>query len=317
MRCSFINIVLLFALLAFSAPAFAGWRDVTNLPAAVSDAVAAAVDDGLYVMSGAPGRGLRQFFEFYDIKNDGWRPLTPMPASLWRFSLTAGNGQLFVTGGRDQATGDMSPDVWMYTPQSAIWVELPALPRARAGHASFFADGSIYLIGGVGEKSDRVLRYVSRLGRWETVGAAMPVQVANAAWAKKGDLLIVAGGVRADGRDAKTVQAFNIKTLKWSRLAELPQASSGGALGVVDGALHYAGGFSQSTQKVLSRHVRYTDKGWRERAAMPQGRHQMAYAGSGAQFFIIGGALGGGFYSLFTGSNRAHLFTTDKPANGE
>ncbi|MAI51609.1 MAG: hypothetical protein CML80_01735, partial [Rhodobiaceae bacterium] len=241
----------------------------------------------------------------------------PPPPSLWRFSLTAGNGQLFVTGGRDQATGDMSPDVWMYTPQSAIWVELPALPRSRAGHASFFADGSIYLIGGVGEKSDRVLRYVSRLGRWETVGAAMPVQVANAAWAKKGDLLIVAGGVRADGRDAKTVQAFNIKTLKWSRLAELPQASSGGALGVVDGALHYAGGFSQSTQKVLSRHVRYTDKGWRERAAMPQGRHQMAYAGSGAQFFIIGGALGGGFYSLFTGSNRAHLFTTDTPANGE
>ena len=30
-----------------------------------------------------------------------------------------------------------------------------------------------------------------------------------------------------------------------------------------------------------------------------------------------GGALGGGFYSLFTGSNRAHLFTTDTPANGE
>ena len=219
MRCTFRKTVLSLALLAFSAPAFAGWRDVTNLPAAVSDAVAAAVDDGLYVMSGAPGRGLRQFFEFYDTKNDGWRPLTPMPAGLWRFSLTAGNGQLFVTGGRDQATGDMSPDVWMYTPQSAIWVELPALPQARAGHASFFADGNVYVIGGVGEKSDRVMRYVSRLGRWETVGAAMPIPVANAAWAKNGDLLIVAGGVRADGRDAKAVQAFNVKTLKWSRLA--------------------------------------------------------------------------------------------------
>jgi hypothetical protein len=108
MRCTFKNIVLSLALLAFSAPAFAGWRDVTNLPAAVSDAVAAAVDDGLYVMSGALGQGLRQFFEFYDTKNDGWRPLTPMPASLWRFSLTAGNGQLFVIGGRDQGTGDMS-----------------------------------------------------------------------------------------------------------------------------------------------------------------------------------------------------------------
>ena len=317
MRCTPKHIVLSLALLAFSAPAFAGWRDVTNLPAAVSDAVAAAVDDGLYVMSGAPGQGLRQFFEFYDTKNDGWRPLTPMPANLWRFSLTAGNGQLFVIGGRDQGTGDMSSDVWMYTPQSAIWIELPALPQARAGHASFFADGSVYVIGGVGEKNDRVLRYVSRLGRWETVGAAMPEPVANAAWTKKGDLLIVAGGVGTNGRDSKSVQAFNIKTLKWSRLAALPQASSGGALGVVDGALHYAGGFSQSAQKVLSRHVRYNGKVWRDLDAMPQGRHQMAYAGSGSAFFIIGGALGGGFYSLFTGSNRAHVFSTDRPSNGE
>ena len=317
MHCIFRKTVFSLVLLVFSAPAFAGWRDVTDLPAAVSDAVAAAVDDGFYVMSGTPGRGLRQFFEFYDTKNDGWRPLTPMPASLWRFSITAGNGQLYVTGGRDQATGDMSPNVWMYTPQSAIWVELPALPQARAGHASFFADGSVYVIGGVGEKSDRVLRYVSRLGRWETVGAAMPEPVANTAWTKKDDLLIVAGGVRADGRDSKTVQAFNIKKLKWSRLAALPQASSGGALGVVDGALHYAGGFSQSAQKVLARHVRYNGKVWRDLAAMPQGRHQMAYAGSGSEFFIIGGALGGGFYSLFTGSNRAHLFTADMPTNGE
>jgi len=317
MHCIFRKTVFSLVLLVFSAPAFAGWRDVTDLPAAVSDAVAAAVDDGFYVMSGTPGRGLRQFFEFYDTKNDGWRPLTPMPASLWRFSITAGNGQLYVTGGRDQATGDMSPNVWMYTPQSAIWVELPALPQARAGHASFFADGSVYVIGGVGEKSDRVLRYVSRLGRWETVGAAMPEPVANTAWTKKDDLLIVAGGVRADGRDSKTVQAFNIKKLKWSRLAALPQASSGGALGVVDGALHYAGGFSQSAQKVLARHVRYNGKVWRDLAAMPQGRHQMAYASSGSEFFIIGGALGGGFYSLFTGSNRAHLFTADMPTNGE
>ena len=296
-----------------STPAYADWRDGTSLPTAVSDAVAASIDDGLYVMSGAPGRGLRQFFEFYDTQNDGWRPLTPMPASLWRFSLTSGNGQLYVTGGRDQATGDLSPGVWMYTPQSAIWVELPALPDPRAGHASFFADGHVYLIGGVGANSTQVVRYVSRAGRWESVGAPMPVPVANAAWTRKGDQLIIAGGVRPDGRDTKFVQTFNIKTLKWARLADLPQASSGGALGVVGDALHYAGGFSQAQQMVLARHVGLAEGAWRDLAEMPQGRHQMAYAGDGERLFIIGGALGGGFYSLFTGSNRVHVFTTDTP----
>ena len=68
MHCIFRKTVFSLVLLVFSAPAFAGWRDVTDLPAAVSDAVAAAVDDGFYVMSGTPGRGLRQFFEFYDTK---------------------------------------------------------------------------------------------------------------------------------------------------------------------------------------------------------------------------------------------------------
>ena len=56
MHCIFRKTVFSLVLLVFSAPAFAGWRDVTDLPAAVSDAVAAAVDDGFYVMSGTPGR---------------------------------------------------------------------------------------------------------------------------------------------------------------------------------------------------------------------------------------------------------------------
>ena len=81
------------------------------------------------------------------------------------------------------------------------------------------------------------LRYVSRLGRWETVGAAMPNR-----WQigldKKDDLLIVAGGVAQWARS----KPFRPLTLKPEMVAfgGLPQASSGGALGVVDGALHYA-----------------------------------------------------------------------------
>ena len=166
-----------------------------------------------------------------------------------------------------------------------------------------------------GEKSDRVLRYVSRLGRWETVGAAMPEPVANTAWTKKDDLLIVAGGVRRDGRDSKPYRPLTLK-LKWSRLAALPQASSGGALGVVDGALHYAGGFSQS-RKSFARHVRYNGKVWRDLAAMPQGRHQNGLCRQRVGIFHYWRCAGRGLLLIVHRSNRAHLFTADMPTNGE
>ena len=100
--------IICLSLLLLGTGAAAEWRDVSRLPTAVPHAVAAEMDGKLYVMSGKVGQGLRSFFEQYDLKNDGWRPLTPLPTNISQYAIAAGTGRVFVTGGRDNTTARLA-----------------------------------------------------------------------------------------------------------------------------------------------------------------------------------------------------------------
>ncbi len=291
----------------------ADWRSATSLPVALPKAMAAPMENSLYVMSGALGTGLRPFFELYDIAGDAWRPLTPLPVNLSYFALAAGDGRVFVSGGRDVETSKLSSNVWMYAPETAIWIELTQMPAPRSGHASIVVGNQLFVFGGTGKKGahvqSRLQSYAMDTGNWRDWPQPVPVPVSYAALAQLGDEIVVAGGRAANGQDATTVQAFNTRSGKWRQLASLPIASSGGALGVVDGALHYAGGYNRVGQKVLDTHFRLQGKKWQKQKKLLHGRHQMAYFGTGSQLILIGGALGSGFYSLFTASDRVSIFS--------
>ena len=116
---------------------------------------------------------------------------------------------LYVTGGRDQATGDMSPNVWMYTPQSAIWVELPAC-RSACRPCQFFADGSVYVIGGVGEKAIAYCVMSRALGVGDC-GRGDAGTGGKYGLDKKDDLLIVAGGCARMGAIPKPYRPLTLK----------------------------------------------------------------------------------------------------------
>ncbi len=305
----FLSLAFVPLLLALAAtPAVAEWRPATALPTSVPKAVAAEMENRLYVMSGAVGAGLRQFFELYDIANDGWRPLTPLPTSLSDFSIAAGEGRVFVSGGRETETLVESNTLWMYAPENALWLELATMPFKRVGHTSFVANNQVFIIGGDGEMADSVYSYDIDTGKWKQWPDAMPVSVSHSAAAQYGDEYILAGGTDSRGQDVAAVQAFNPQAGSWRRLADLPRASSGGALGLVNGQLHYAGGYSQSGRRVLNTHITLTKNGWKKLSNLPEARHQMAYFGTGNELIIIGGAMGGGFYSLFTASDRVTIF---------
>jgi N-acetylneuraminic acid mutarotase len=302
------QILLALATLLLSQPAHAEWRAASSLSTTVPDAVAAEMEGQLYVMSGTVGTGVRRFFERYDLINDGWRPLTPLPTSLSDFSLAAGGGRVFVSGGHDSETLQASQKLWMYAPESGVWFELADMPFARSGHASFVVGNSVYIMGGRGEQAAYVQRYNLDTGAWQQTTSQMPLPVTNAALARFGSDFVLAGGTTIDGRDTATVQAFSPASDSWRVLVSIPAASSAGALGEVDGRLHYAGGYSQTEGKVLNSHHQLSDGVWRRLKNLPQARHQMAYFGTGKELFIIGGALGSGFYSLFTASDRVSVF---------
>lgn len=298
------------SLLLLGTGAAAEWRDVSRLPTAVPHAVAAEMDGKLYVMSGKVGQGLRSFFEQYDLKNDGWRPLTPLPTNISQYAIAAGTGRVFVTGGRDNTTARLAAGLWMYAPDTAVWLELGALPSPRADHISYFDGARLFVFGGIGRDAATVQSFNTTTGSWSNWKNPMPVPVSAAAFAKRGDELIFAGGIDGRGRPVHAVQAFNIKTGKWRTLPNLPLAISGGALAVIDGDLHFAGGFSPAKSQVLKSHNKLVGQRWQRQGELPGGgRHRMAYYGNDDLFVLIGGAIGGGFYALFTASDRVSVFT--------
>lgn len=302
-----LTISVLFFLSGMNARA--EWRAGSSLPTAVPDAVAAEMDGKLFVLSGKVGQGFRSFFELYDVQNDGWRPLTPMPATLSQFAVSAGTGRLFVTGGRDNRNGKITTDFWMYAPDTSVWLELGNLPSPRADHISVFDGNRLFVFGGIGRDAARVQSYNAQTGKWSNWKNTMPVAVSQAAATRFGDEVIIAGGQDQRGRPVKNVQAFNLKTGTWRQLPPLPLAVTGGALGVLKDGLHFAGGFSKARGKVLDSHNRLVGKRWQRQAPMPAGgRHRMAYFADGEQLTLIGGAVGGGFYAMFTASDRVSLF---------
>jgi len=295
---------------ALPLPALAEWRDGSRLPTAVPTAVAAEMDGKLYVMSGKVGQGLRSFFEQYDLSGDGWRPLTPMPDNISQFSVAAGTGRVFVTGGRNNATARLSSALWMYAPETAVWLELGSLPSPRADHVSYFDGKRLFVFGGIGQDAARVQSFNPTTGKWSNWKNRMPVPVSGAATARRGDEIVLAGGIDSRGRPVKAVQAFNLKSGQWRRLPSLPLAVSGGALAVLKGDLHFAGGFSPAKGQVLDSHNKLVGQRWQRQGELPGGgRHRMAYYGDDKRFVLIGGAVGGGFYALFTASDRVSIFT--------
>lgn len=300
---------LAFAFGLSTSPVSAEWQRGATLPTAVPHAVAAEMEGKLFVLSGKVGQGLRSFFEQYDLRNDGWRPLTPMPVAISQFSLAAGSGRVLVSGGRDNRNAKIIDDLWLYAPDTAVWLELGALPSPRADHVSLFDGNRLFLLGGIGRDAARVQSYNMQTGKWSNWKNPMPVPVSAAAATRYGDEIIIAGGQDQRGRPVKNVQAFNLKTGTWRQLPALPLAVTGGALGVLNDGLHFAGGFSKAKGKVLDSHNRLVGKRWQRRDPMPSGgRHRMAYYADGKQFVLIGGAVGGGFYAAFTASDRVSIF---------
>ena len=300
-------LLLLLTALVQPTPALAGWRIGVSLPNALPDAVVARAGNQLYVMSGALGAGMRPFFELYDMRDDSWRPLTPIPRLASRFAIAADKGRVFVTGGID-ANSAINDALWIYAPETAIWINLGKMPAPRAGHASAGFNNQLFIVGGIGKNAARVESYGLANGQWKIWPQPMLARVADAAHVILGDELVLAGGIDAAGRDVAIVQAFNMQSGQWRRLPDLPIAASGGALVALGGRLHYLGGYSQSQQKVHNSHLRLDKNKWQKQAAMPQGRHQMGAAAYGNRLVLIGGAVGGGFYALFTGSDNVSIF---------
>lgn len=132
------------------------WTSLASMPTARAGAVAAAVDNNIFVIGGrlsaagpCNGGSSLATVEKYDVDANTWTTgLAPMPNPRSDLAAVAHGGKIFVFGGCS-GTGIFTGEVDMYNPETDTWsTGLAPMPTARASLVAGHSGQRVYAIGG-------------------------------------------------------------------------------------------------------------------------------------------------------------------------
>ena len=232
---------------------------LTPLPEGLASFGAAVADGQLYVYSGHIGTAHEHSRDnlsahFRRLKIDGGDQWQELPAGppLQGLPLVSHAGMLYRVGGLDarNAAGEAddmhSTDSFArFDPRTMKWQDLPPLPEPRSSHDAVVMGDKLFVVGGwtlsgsdQGEWLDTA--WVCDLTRatdgWKPI-AAPPFRRRALAAVHLDGKLIVMGGLDDERNVSQSVDALDLSTGKWTKLAEFPSEGSSG---------HNAAGFGVS-----------------------------------------------------------------------
>lgn len=132
------------------------WLPGPEMPTRRHHFGAAAVDGRLFFAGGRqPQHMALASFEEFDPEVGRWRRLPDLPIGVGSPAVTAGGGQVIVSGGGQDPIHLDEPGGWdtrasyAYNPQSSRWTRLPDMRRARHGHSIATVNGKVYVFRGI------------------------------------------------------------------------------------------------------------------------------------------------------------------------
>ena len=125
-----------------------------NLPEAVTNAVAIATNNAVYVFGGANSKGVsdKVWVLYFDNVKVGWKYVSTMPQATSFAAASLLNGQVYIMGGHCKGADGISKiynHVFAWDIENNTWYEKAKLPEAvSAATAITTNDSSILFIGG-------------------------------------------------------------------------------------------------------------------------------------------------------------------------
>lgn len=187
-------------------PGLDAWSPVASMPAGTErgGGVVGVVGDEI-VVAGGLRQGAVPDTSAYDVVQNTWRSLAPLPEPLDHLAGGAVDGMVYALGGRDTGIEDLSGDVYVYDPGSDTWSAGASMLTPRGGTAGAVVEGRLYVFGGEGNVDAQsgvfaeVSRYDPGPGAWTSL-PAMPVPRHGTGAASLNGIIYVPGGA--------TTQAF-------------------------------------------------------------------------------------------------------------
>ncbi|NXE93160.1 NS1BP protein, partial [Menura novaehollandiae] len=178
--------------------------------------------------------------ECYDPEKDTWTFIAPMRTPRARFQMAVLMGQLYVVGGSNGHSDDLSCGE-MYEPEIDDWTPVPELRtnRCNAGKAC-----AVRGLGGAGNSSLSQLtdQVTAAVGSCPCLTVHLVAGRHQSAVCELGGYLYIIGGAES-WNCLNSVERYNPENNTWTLLAPMNVARRGAGVAVRDGKLFVGGGF--------------------------------------------------------------------------
>jgi N-acetylneuraminic acid mutarotase len=273
-----------------------GWDStLAQSPFKRSEVGAARIGDRIYLVGGllASGRTTGRMAA-YDISEDEWQVLSPVPRPVNHPGATAMSGKLYVLGGQRGGDRARSRALWRYVPKADRWHRLPDAPSARAAMGFAARDGKLYAVGGQTSGNFELRRlevYDVGLRRWRS---RTPMRKGRnhlaAVWAD-GSLWAIGG--RTEGENLARVERWMPQTDTWRNEPSLQVPRGGIAAVVARRSIVVFGGEDLSPGGSTIAEVECLPleepDAWQPLDPMPVPRHGLGGAAKGAFVYALEG----------------------------
>ena len=257
--------------------------------------------------------------EAYVVDEDRWIELPDLPSPRHHPAAAAlEDGTIVVTGGTDGIMGwDPEDNAWALAPDADEWTALDPLPEPRWGHRLLAMDNQLILIGGHG--GEDTLLWTFEDG-WQR-GAPIPEPRDHLGAVVVDDEIWVVGGRHDDIKH--TVDLYEPATDSWRDGPNLPAATSGAAIGLIDRWLVLVAGEDDSVigggmvRNSWMLDVDEPKPGWIPMTEPPEDMHGAGDAvvgeGDDARLFVLGGSGRHGAFSPLSWSDRVMVLEDPQP----
>jgi N-acetylneuraminic acid mutarotase len=236
-------------------PATDRWRERAPMPEGGTHNGIAVLDGKIYIAGGFAGNRHTlptPSLYSYEPATDAWRKLTPLGGPLGSISLTAVDGKIHAFGGRVVGEDITVATHEIYDPKTDKWRAASPMPSSRDHAGIWVVDGKVHIFGGRtgGSETSVALQeiYDPKADKWSTA-APMPTGRSSSAFAEYRGLLFFAGGECRTVNGSRTTfdenEAYDPRSDKWRKLANLPTGRHGFAAASVGNTLYYLGGSTE------------------------------------------------------------------------
>ena len=177
------------------------WTPLASMLTARAGAVAAAVDNNIFVIGGrlsaagpCNGGPYLATVEKYDVDANTWSAVAPLPSPRSDLAAVAHGGKIFVFGGCS-GTASFTGEVDMYNPETDTWTTgLAPMLTARASLVAGHSGQRVYAIGGWNGASLDVNEVYDIAGDSWSMNTRMPTARLEAGTHSHGGRVYVVGG---------------------------------------------------------------------------------------------------------------------------